>query len=118
MVLAQLTQRIFCSPTVSTTLDRYKLSALEIEQVLLEHPDIAEVVIVGIPDETWGERVAMMCRMKAQRPALTIEAVRDWCQSRLSKYKVPSRLLVVEEIPKNAMGKVNKRSLVSMFSSS
>lgn len=93
----------------------HKLSALEIERVLLEHPDIAEVVILGLPDEIWGERVAMICRMKSKDETLTLDSLRQWCADRLSKYKVPSCLLVVGDIPKNAMGKVNKKNLSGLF---
>ncbi|CAB9504952.1 7a-methyl-1,5-dioxo-octahydro-1H-inden-4-yl [Seminavis robusta] len=94
----------------------HKLSALEIERELLEHPDIAEVAILGIPDDVWGERVAMVCRLKkADSEPLTLEGLREFCGPRLSKYKVPSRLQVVSDIPKNAMGKINKKGLVKLF---
>jgi malonyl-CoA/methylmalonyl-CoA synthetase len=96
----------------------HKLSALEIEREILEHPDVAEVAVLGIPDEIWGERVAMVCRLKSGREALTLESLREWCGDRLSKEKVPSRLLLVEEIPKNAMGKVNKKNLATLFKES
>jgi malonyl-CoA/methylmalonyl-CoA synthetase len=93
----------------------YKLSALDIERVLLEHPQVAEVVILGIPDDTWGERVGMLCRLKPSAETFSLEDLRYWCQRRMSNYKIPSRLLFVEEIPKNAMGKVNKKDLVKFF---
>ena len=94
----------------------YKLSALEIERVLIEHEDVEEMVVLGVPDLVWGERVAAICRMKQGATAqLTLESLRQWCQTRLTRYKIPSRLLVVEEIPKNAMGKVSKKQLVSLF---
>jgi malonyl-CoA/methylmalonyl-CoA synthetase len=97
----------------------YKLSALEIERELLEHPDIAEVAILGLPDDTWGERVAMICRLKESKtgtiPEITLDSLRSWCGDRLSKYKIPSRLKVVSEIPKNAMGKINKKALGGTF---
>ena len=95
----------------------YKLSALEIERELLEHPDIAEVAILGLPDDTWGERVAMICRLNSGAPEMTLEGLRIWSKDRLSKYKIPSRLLIVSsEIPKNAMGKINKKNLAGLFS--
>ncbi len=95
----------------------YKLSALEIERDVLEHPVIAELAIMGVPDETWGERVGMICRIKTGSEELTIESLRNWCGDRMSRHKIPSRILLVDEIPKNAMGKVNKKTLVKLFES-
>ncbi len=92
----------------------YKLSALEIEAALLEHPDIAECAVIGMPDDTWGEAVsaAVVTKLGA---ALTLPALRDWCKSRLSVYKVPQRLTVVKELPRNAMGKVTKPAIRTLF---
>ena len=100
--------------TLLLLVDRYKLSALEIERDLLEHPDVAELAIMGVPDEVWGERVGMVCRIKAGRDELTVDSLRIWCEDRMARHKIPSRLLVVDEIPKNAMGKVNKKTLVKL----
>jgi len=93
----------------------HKVSALEIERELLEHPDIAEVTVLGIPDETWGERVAAICRMKTDRKDLTLGELRDFCGNKLSKEKIPTRLRITSDIPKNAMGKINKKSLRGLF---
>ena len=95
----------------------HKLSALEIERELLEHPDIAEVAVLGTPDDVWGERVAAICRMKPDRKDLTVEELRVFCTDRMSKEKIPSRLVIVSDIPKNAMGKINKKSLATLFES-
>lgn len=93
----------------------YKMSALEIERALLEHPDIADVAVLGLPDDIWGERVGMICRLKPDAPPMTLGSLRTWCRDRLSKYKIPSRLQIVPEIPKNAMGKINKKVLANQF---
>jgi malonyl-CoA/methylmalonyl-CoA synthetase len=96
----------------------HKLSALEIERELLEYDEIiAEVVIVGIPDDVWGQRVGMIARRAAtsKTKEVPLEEIQEWCASRLAKYKIPTKLLWVEEIPKNAMGKVNKKELVKLF---
>ncbi len=92
----------------------YKVSALEIEHVLLSHPGIAECAVVGVHDDDWGERVctALVCR---PGQTLTLEALRDWTKQRLAVYKIPSRLIVVEELPRNVMGKVTKRMVREMF---
>ncbi len=92
----------------------YKLSALEIEAALLEHPDIAEVAVLGMPDDTWGEAVSAAVVTK-NSVDLALPALREWCKSRLSVYKVPQRLVLVKELPRNAMGKVTKPAVRGLF---
>ena len=92
----------------------YKLSALEIEAALLEHPDIAEVAVLGLPDDTWGEAVSAAVVTK-NGADLALPALREWCKSRLSVYKVPQRLVLVQELPRNAMGKVTKPAVRGLF---
>ena len=92
----------------------YKLSALEIEATLLEHPRIAQCAVVGLPDEQWGEVVAAAIVCKANA-SFDLESLRTWCEGRISPYKIPQKLLVVDELPRNAMGKVNKRTVAELF---
>ena len=92
----------------------YKLSALEIESTLLAHPQIAEVAVVGIADRTWGEAVAAVVALKGDDD-MTLENLRGWCDGKLSSYKVPKQLRVVDALPRNAMGKVVKPSLKPLF---
>jgi malonyl-CoA/methylmalonyl-CoA synthetase len=92
----------------------YKLSALEIENTLLAHPQIAEVAVVGIADRTWGEAVAAVVVRKGDGD-MTLETLKAWCNGQLSSYKVPKQLQVVDALPRNAMGKVVKPSLKPMF---
>ena len=94
----------------------YKVSALEIEEVLREHDQILESAVVGLPDEQWGERVAA-CLVLTANSALTLEELRAWSKERLAVYKVPSMMLEVEELPRNAMGKVEKPVVKLLFSS-
>ena len=72
------------------------------------------MAVVGLPDEEWGERVAAAIVVEGDPPAL--EALRAWARDRLAPYKVPSRLVVVSELPRNAMGKVTKSAVKSLFS--
>lgn len=92
----------------------YKLSALEIEATLLDHPAIRECAVVGVADDTWGEAVAVAVVLK-DGEALEIESLRSWCRDRLSTYKIPKQLLVVPALPRNAMGKVTKPAVAELF---
>ena len=92
----------------------YKLSALEIENKLLAHPQVAEVAVVGIADRMWGEAVAAVVALKGDGD-MTVEDLKSWCDGKLSSYKVPKQLQVVDALPRNAMGKVVKPSLKPLF---
>ncbi len=92
----------------------YKVSALEVEEVLRAHPRIAECAVVGSPDAEWGERVCAALVLKGEG-ALEIESLRRWCKERLAPYKVPTRTLALAELPRNAMGKVIKPRIAEMF---
>ncbi len=82
----------------------YKVSALEIEAVLLTHPDVREVAVVGVPDPVWGERVVAALVLRAGG-SLDTKALRAWGKERLATYKVPQEAVVLPELPRNAMGK-------------
>lgn len=92
----------------------YKVSALEVEDVLREHPDIAECAVVAMEDLEWGERVCAALVL-ARQGALTLEQLRDWSRERLAPYKMPSRMIELGELPRNAMGKVVKPDLSKLF---
>jgi malonyl-CoA/methylmalonyl-CoA synthetase len=92
----------------------YKLSALEIEDVLLQHPQIQECAVVGIEDETWGEAVAAAVKTRSGEE-LTLEDLKVWAVERLSRYKIPKLLKVVDDFPRNAMGKVMKPAVKELF---
>ncbi len=92
----------------------YKLSALEIEAALLEHPAIDECAVIGLPDDTWGEAVAAVVVLKGPT-SLELAGLREWCKGRLSAYKIPHRLILAGELPRNAMGKVTKPAVRALF---
>ncbi len=92
----------------------YKLSALEIEAALLQHPAICECAVVGVPDNTWGEAVAVAAVLD-DGAELSPESLRAWCRDQLSHYKIPKRFLAVDRLPRNAMGKVTKPAVRELF---
>jgi malonyl-CoA/methylmalonyl-CoA synthetase len=93
-----------------------KVSALEIEDVLRELPGVRDCAVVGVPDPDWGERVSAAVVMTDGPGALPTEAdLRAHAKARLAPYKVPKDLLFVPELPRNAMGKVNKPEVRKFF---
>ena len=96
----------------------YKLSALEIEAVLLDHPSISQCAVVGLPNDTWGEIVgAAVVISSISTTGLDLESLKSWCKDRMSNYKMPRRLSVVKALPRNAMGKVQKPAVKQLFAS-
>jgi malonyl-CoA/methylmalonyl-CoA synthetase len=93
----------------------YKVSALEIEEVLRTHPAIAECAVVGLADPEWGERVAAAVELAAE--ALSLAELQQWAKAHLAPYKVPRALHIVTALPRNAMGKVVKPEVAALFKS-
>ncbi|WP_394827050.1 acyl-CoA synthetase [Pendulispora albinea] len=90
----------------------YKLSALEIEEALREHPAIREVAVVGVPDENWGDRViACVVPHEGREGECASEPLRAFAKQSLAPYKVPKQIALLGELPRNAMGKVQKPEL-------
>jgi malonyl-CoA/methylmalonyl-CoA synthetase len=91
----------------------YKLSALEIEEVLRRHDDVDDCAVVGIPDEAWGERVVACVQTRRD---VTEETLRAFVKEHLAPYKVPKQVLFFDELPRNALGKVVKPDLARLVS--
>jgi len=92
----------------------YKVSALEIEEVLRSHVNIQECAVVGVADAEWGERVCAALVLK-QGSSLTLQALRSWAKERLAVYKIPTDILILDDLPRNAMGKITKPTLAQLF---
>jgi malonyl-CoA/methylmalonyl-CoA synthetase len=92
----------------------YKVSALEIEEILRTHPAIAECAVVGVSDEDWGERVSAAVELRSGA-SLSLDELQQWAKVQLAPYKVPRALQAVSELPRNAMGKVVKPEVAGLF---
>jgi len=88
----------------------YKVSALEIEEAVREHPAVADCAVIGAADVEWGQRVCAVVELR-EGATLGLSGLRDWLEPRLAPSKVPRDLRVVAGLPRNAMGKVNKPAL-------
>jgi malonyl-CoA/methylmalonyl-CoA synthetase len=88
----------------------YKISALEIENALLEHHNVSECAVVALPSEEWGETIAAAIVGNAGH-----EEMKAWLKDKLAPYKIPRQFLNIQELPRNAMGKVLKGEVKNMF---
>lgn len=92
----------------------YKVSALEIEEILRTHPNIQDCAVVGVPDEAWGECVCVALTTSSPE-TIKLAELRTWAKARLAPYKVPSQMLILADLPRNVLGKVTKPAVVNLF---
>jgi len=90
------------------------LYSTEIEQVVAGHPAVTDVAVVGIPDARWGEAV-LACLVLRPGATVDLEQIRAYCRGRLAGFKLPRRIQVLPQLPRNASGKVLKRDLREPF---
>ena len=88
----------------------YNIYPPEVELVLADHPAVAGCTVIGCPDDTWGEIVTAVI---VSRPEADVTAgdIQDFCRARLVDYKIPRRIVFIDELPRNAMGKIQKVEL-------
>ena len=91
-----------------------KIAPREIDEVLLQHPAVAEAVAFGMPHERWGEEVAAAVVLKSDASEKDLIA---FARDRLADHKVPRKLFVVDQIPRTATGKIQRRSVAEAFNS-
>ncbi|MGQ7787730.1 AMP-binding protein [Nesterenkonia sp. K-15-9-6] len=80
----------------------------EIEEFLYTHPDIVDAQVIGVPDEKYGEELMAWVRLRVGAERLTATALREFCEGRLARYKIPRYVTVVDEFPTTVTGKVRK----------
>ena len=93
----------------------FNVSPSEVEAALLSHPDIADAAVVGLPSTKGGEDVVAAVVLAAGT-TLDVEAVRSYCRTRLSAYKVPRQIIAVDELPRSLVGKVLRREVRATLS--
>ena len=88
----------------------------EVEQLLYQHPAVAECAVIGVPDERWGEvgRALIVPRAGAD---VSPDDIMDSLSGRLAKYKLPKSVVLVDTLPRNATGKILKARLRSQYGS-
>lgn len=92
----------------------YKISSLEIESVLLLHHAVQECCVLGIADEMYGEKIVAVIVVK-ENATLTLEELREFAKDKLAAYKLPVAMKVVEQLPRNVMGKVVKSEVKNLI---
>ena len=93
-----------------------KISALEIENLLLKHRYIKECSVIGIPNKKWGEMVVAILVTEKDK-SLTLKELKDWSKKRIASYKIPKKIKILKNLPKNSLGKVIKKDLKTNFQS-
>jgi len=94
----------------------YNVYPPEVELVLAEHPAVAAAAVIGCPDPEWGERVVAVIVLH-ERTATTPADIIAFCRARLAGYKTPRQVHIVDALPRNAMGKIQKAQLRTEFCS-
>ncbi|MDV7241605.1 MULTISPECIES: AMP-binding enzyme [Rhodococcus] len=88
----------------------------EIEELLFQHPDVADVIVVGIPDEKWGEQVGAVIRLHEGRERPASDVMKSWCRERISAHKAPSLWFFTDQFPMTPTGKIQKFKLSEQIS--
>ena len=84
----------------------------EIETVLTEHREVSDVAVIGVPDEEWGRRVHAVVQPRSYSDPPSVGELNEFCRERLSAYKAPKSYEFVQQLPRDATGKLRRRSLV------
>ena len=82
--------------------------ATGVEEIIKEHPKVNEIVIVGVPDEKWGQAVTALIKPKESEKASSKE-LDDFCRGKMAGFKRPKHVIFVDEVPLTTIGKVHHK---------
>jgi len=91
------------------------ISSMELENVLMAHPSVAEAAVIGVPDETWGERPLAAVVLRADAPTTTPDELRSFLGERVPRWQLPERWCFIAEVPKTSVGKFKKTTLRDQY---
>jgi acyl-CoA synthetase (AMP-forming)/AMP-acid ligase II len=92
-----------------------KIFPEEVESAVKSHPDVFDAIVVGIPDERFGQRVAVVVQPRHGTTGPSLDELQNHCRSQIAGYKIPRQLLVVDEIPLTAAGKPDGKAARELF---
>lgn len=95
----------------------YNVYPKEVENLLESHEKVRESAVIGLPDDDFGECVTAVVALESSVPAVTPESLVEFCRAHLAGYKCPKKVIVVDTLPRNAMGKLQKGALIERFRS-
>ena len=90
-----------------------KISPVEVERVLMAHPAVRDAGVVGVPDSDLGQRVAGFVQLADSAQGVDLAEILAFATERLADYKVPESLEIVDKIPRNSLGKIDRQLLVT-----
>ena len=90
------------------------ISPVEVEAVLISHPAVRDAAVVGIPDDILGQRVVGFVQLEHDASPEIVNDILDAARAQLADYKMPERLQVVSSIPRNAIGKIDRKALLAL----
>ena len=104
---------LFCEGRADDTIIRggENIGPAEVEDALLQHDAISVAAVVGLADEQYGEKIAAMISLRAGVEEIDIDHVREWVRTRIGSLKTPEIIVVVEEVPQTATGKILRRQV-------
>jgi fatty-acyl-CoA synthase len=93
------------------------ISSMELENILMAHPSVAEAAVIGVPDDKWGERPLAAVVLRAGAPPATPDELREFLGERVPRWQLPERWTFIEEVPKTSVGKFQKTTLRDQYAS-